>query len=1078
MPANTEQLNYVINFVTEYKNKGLEQARADLGRFQAQAREALGVKAFHRGSTVQTASTSYMGYQPSGRYGYITKATAEGQVSAQIGKSYEASLANIQKNFASGSMTVGSYRKALTNLQLTYQKSVLDVNKLDKSHGSLLATQSKLAMRAIAVIPIWMALRSVFMGLINGISGSVKFLIEFETAMAQIRIVGKGTEEEYKNLGSSLLTMSKMFGVSATEALNAAKIFAQQGLTINETINMTRNSMIASVILGKSIVEVSEDLTAATKAYNLHISSSLSIVDKWQAVQKEFAVTSKDLAEATKTAGASASALGISYDKFLGHVTAIIEVTRKTGSQAANALQMIYSRLLTVAKETIQITAKVPIYQTATGKAVMETTHIFRSASDVIDDLALSWDTLNESQKITLATQVGSRRQLTPFIALMQNYKKAISAEITSLKSSGEAYRDFQIMQNTTTIKMKQMQSSWISLVNTIGDTTPFKNAIDMLKGLADGISYFVDKNQSLINQEKERLTEALLLKQARENELISLQKLIELRDKYNKKLQEAPETQKEQINKFLSQINTAIGGKTFDPLDLQGAIKSRISEEVRLDFTKESNDLANIEIKLMNLRKTVGKDSWLVALSKYNKEEAPKEIENLEKIRDKIESRFNKEIESRLAVIGLSEKELELITKAEEIQKKAEEDIKERTTLLNHQAKMLSLNGYTEEQILKWKIEQYKTDELLQSSEKSRYEQLKLVYELQEKIAEKIKEQSDLLESAATSTFKDILSGKDGNVFTSIVNAMGESFRTTIAESMGKFLVRDTGLGEFFGETMQGLKGQIENGHKVVYDLIKRGHVDGLNVTKGGVAARIAGWSGTSSTIKGQPMFQSTVGSLGQTAFYNPDTGTVTPNTSGGFWGNLLSGKNQTANSMMAGGMLGYSAYSSARSSGSNQRGAIGQGLMGVGALGAMGALSSFGAGFGGYMATNAAMAASMGGAAAGLGGGSLMGGIGAGLAAIGPVGWIALAAVAAGLALTMFSSGGEKTSTESRTSTNTISSKINVTNKQLELVNRNLIALRTDIRTYILPSSSYFSAKSSLDEEFSISSRMASVE
>ena len=1079
MPANTEQLNYVINFTTEYKNKGLEQARADLGRFQAQAQEALGVKAFYSGGSVsglniRSASTKYMGYGASGKYGYISKGMAEGQVSAQIGKSYEASLANIQNQFKGGSLTVGAYRKALTNLQLTYQKSVLDVNKLDKSSGSFLTTQAKLAERAIAVIPIWLALRAIYMGIINTISSGIKFLIEFESAMADIRIVGKGTEEEYKNLGNSILTMSKMFGVSASEALKAAKIFAQQGLTINETIAMTRNTMIASVILGQDMVSVSEELTAATRAYNISMEDSLSIVDKWQAVQKGFAVTSKDLADATKTAGASASALGISYDKFLGHVTSIIEVTRKTGAQAANALQMIYSRLLTVAKETIQVTGKVPIYQSATGKAVMETTHIFRSASDIIDDLALSWNTLNESQKIALATQVGSRRQLTPFIALMQNYNRGLEAEITSLKAAGEAYRDFQIKQETTAIKIKQMQSAWFELVGTIGDTSAFKSAIDSVKSLTEAISYLINANKTEEHWAKEFLTNSLLEAQTRENELKALQRLIELRDKYNKKLKETPESQKPQVSSFLDQINTAIGNREFNPSDLQAAVSETIRRNVMVNNSVAVAQLKNLDAKLKELKstKTPSEDvsifgihlRGLEQINKASNETTRNEIVNIEKAKQAILDKLDKEMTEKAASLGLSEKEMELMKKAEEMQKKAEEDVKERTALLDHQAKMLSLSGETEEQILRWKIDQYKTDELLRSSEKSRYDQLKLTYELEEKISGEIKKQGDLLESAASSTFKDILSGKGGNVFTSITNAMGESFRNTIAESMGKLLVRDTGLGEFFGGAMQGLKGKIESGHKIVYDLIKRGHIDGANAIRTTKGATTAAWSGSAGYAgvmgEGSPIVATV---MGQPVRAN-QTSTGMGGSSGGFWGNLLTGKNKNFNTGLQGAMLGYSGYSSTKASGGSNTQAIGMGLAGIGAAGVMGGIGMAGVG-------TAMTAASAGGA-------GMLGTVGAGLAAIGPMGWIALAAVAAGLALSMFGGGEEKTSTESRTSTNTISSKINVTNKQLELVNRNLIAMRTEIRQYILPQSAYFSSKSSLDEEFSISSRMASVE
>jgi len=52
-------------------------------------------------------------------------------------------------------------------------------------------------------------------------------------------------------------------------------------------------------------------------------------------------------------------------------------------------------------------------------------------------------------------------------------------------------------------------------------------------------------------------------------------------------------------------------------------------------------------------------------------------------------------------------------------------------------------------------------------------------------------------------------------------------------------------------------------------------------------------------------------------------------------------------------------------------------------------------------------------------------------------------------------------------------VASKIDVTNSELSIVNRNLVALRQTIETYILPESAYFASKSNIDDEFSVDSR-----
>jgi phage-related minor tail protein len=185
--------------------------------------------------------------------------------------------------------------------------------------------------RAVIVAPIWMLMRGAMMAVFNTIRDQVNFLIDLETAMTRIKIVGKGTVDEYKNLQNALVGLAYTYGTTGSEAAEAALIFAQQGRTVKETIELTRAAMLASKILGTDIKTAVDDMTAAIEGFQLGIGDATSVVDKWINVERQFAVTSKDLADATKVAGASAHQLGITMSEFLGDVTAVVEVTRKSG---------------------------------------------------------------------------------------------------------------------------------------------------------------------------------------------------------------------------------------------------------------------------------------------------------------------------------------------------------------------------------------------------------------------------------------------------------------------------------------------------------------------------------------------------------------------------------------------------------------------------------------------------------------------------------------------------------------------------------------------------------------------------
>jgi hypothetical protein len=107
------------------------------------------------------------------------------------------------------------------------QETFKGVGKEAKQSFQSMSDFSKALQRAAVVAPVWMLLRSAMMSVMNLVKSQIKFLFDMEDAMARIQIVGKGTAEQYDVLKQSLIGLSLAYGISSTEALKAAVIFAQ-----------------------------------------------------------------------------------------------------------------------------------------------------------------------------------------------------------------------------------------------------------------------------------------------------------------------------------------------------------------------------------------------------------------------------------------------------------------------------------------------------------------------------------------------------------------------------------------------------------------------------------------------------------------------------------------------------------------------------------------------------------------------------------------------------------------------------------------------------------------------------------
>lgn len=321
--------------------------------------------------------------------------------------------------------------------------------------------------------------------------------------------------------------------------------------------------------------------------------------------------------------------------------------------------------------------------------------------------------------------------------------------------------------------------------------------------------------------------------------------------------------------------------------------------------------------------------------------------------------------------------------------------------------------------------------------------------------------EASERLRSSFEDGLSDLLAGESS--FEEFGKRIGDTFRKgfidALSGSITDQIFKATGIGEIFGSTIfnirhmgDGIGGPIKSGFDyggdIAYKSIVRGFKDGANAAANPDVATL---SDARSLLSG-----------GGGGFIPGGLGGVTlPGFgSGGFFNRPLgSPKNgpltqAQASSVTRGQALGVGlgalgmGFSSFQSAGGSQ-GSLGIPAGITGALGGLGmGLSSLGFG--------------MGAGASGL------------AAAIGPLlGPIGLALGVGSLLFSGFSKTKQNTVDE-KTQEKQLTSRIDVTNSKLDLVNRNLIALRATMETFILPDSAYFAEKRvTLEDQFSVDSR-----
>jgi TP901 family phage tail tape measure protein len=446
------------------------------------------------------------------------------------------------------------------------QDTFKNLNDTVPKTKSIIGEFGTVMKKALIVAPVWIILRSAIMGTMQALAALPQAAIAWEKEMAQIKRVGKGTEGEYALLSTRLLDLAKNYGVASATIGQGAALWAQQGKSLTEIVPLMETTIKLSLITGKTVSESVEDITAIMKSYGIEANATIGILDKLIKVEQEHAITTDVLTDAMKKGGPVAAQFGVSFEKFLGIITATHVATRASGGEIGNAWKTIFARMATSAIPAIQNIAKVPVYMDKAGKSTYQNTGTFRDWGKVLDEVMVSMGTLSETQQMSLVSALAMKRTLNYLLSAYQNWDEGVKATVESLDSFGASDKALNVLLGTTASKTQQLQSAWSELgVTIVNNGQGIKDTIDLLKGMVGGASDIVMLFHGMAGAElqaakvaKEGLDSEIAYRTKQKGQLTSilgLQKLLGESKEFETRIKEDPKLGDDQKSKILTVI-------------------------------------------------------------------------------------------------------------------------------------------------------------------------------------------------------------------------------------------------------------------------------------------------------------------------------------------------------------------------------------------------------------------------------------------------------------------------------------------------------------------------------------------
>src|SRR5690606_29206314 len=225
--------------------------------------------------------------------------------------------------------------------------------------------------------------------------------------------------------------------------------------------------------------EAGETLISTMNAFNIEAEESIRIVDAFNEVDNNFAVSTQQLAEGMSKGASTAKTFGVSLEESIGHITAISSVTMESGKVIGNSLKTIYSRITTMqGAEDILDSVNISI-KDMEGNV--------RPVNSILSELGDKWHTLTDAERQNIAVTLAGRYQLSRFLALMNNWDTALSATTTALTSQGSAVRENEEYLKSFESRINQLKNGFTDLALSVGDAV-----------LSDGMMALIELGKSL----------------------------------------------------------------------------------------------------------------------------------------------------------------------------------------------------------------------------------------------------------------------------------------------------------------------------------------------------------------------------------------------------------------------------------------------------------------------------------------------------------------------------------------------------------------------------------------------------
>lgn len=414
----------------------------------------------------------------------------------KVYSSQAANLKSVVSQYENGTISAKDFTKEVNRVGQVVKQN----EGIIKRSGEATQTFSSRVANLSEKFTTWFGITRIVMATVNSVKKMVSASIELDTAMTELKKVTNETDATYNKFLENAAGRAKKLGASLSDTVSATADFARLGFNIDAASELADAATVYKNV-GDGITDIStasESIIATMQAFGVEASDAMSIVDKFNEVGNNFAISSGGIGDALLRSASAMHAAGNTLDETIALVTAANTIVQNPESVGTTmkTISMYLRAAKTEAEEAGESTDGMASSVSELRGEILKLTgnkvdiqideNTFKSTYDIIRELSAVWGELTDVSRANILEMIGGKRNANVTAALIENFELAEDVLNKSAHSAGSALQENEKYLDSINGKLGILKATFQELSANVFDSA-------LIKGIVDSFRVFLE---------------------------------------------------------------------------------------------------------------------------------------------------------------------------------------------------------------------------------------------------------------------------------------------------------------------------------------------------------------------------------------------------------------------------------------------------------------------------------------------------------------------------------------------------------------------------------------------------------